>query len=107
MKSAFDLSIKDLGIQARRAQGNWLRLGFQVAAPQQVTLRLLCFQSAWVFEEDLGLVLPGHDRAELQLLDWPQEATLLQVEFRTAEGPVECLNHWLAAPCLQTPYLCS
>jgi hypothetical protein len=92
---------------ARRANGHWLRLRLQANAPHQIVIRLLCFQSGWIFEEDLGLVLPGDERIELQLLGWPAEATLLQAELRPLQGPPEKFHRWLAAPALQTPYLCS
>lgn len=92
---------------ARRANGHWLRLRLQTEAPQHVVIRLLCFQSGWIFEEDLGLVLPGAERIELQVRDWPAEATLLQAELRGLQGPTERVHRWLAAPALQTPYLCA
>ncbi len=93
-----------LGLQARRTEGDRLRLSLQVDAPQQVLLRLFCFQSGWIFEEELGLILPGHDQAELSLPGWPEEASLLQVEFRSEHGAVERLQRWLAAPRLRAPF---
>ena len=83
---------------ARRVNGQSLRLSFQVSQAQRARLRLLCFKSGWVFEEDLGAILPGLDRTELELPGWPEEATLVQVEFYGEGRRREPLNRWLAGP---------
>jgi hypothetical protein len=100
-------SAQILAFHAAR-RGDTLHLGFDLEHPLHVTLSLRCPESGWAWEEDLGLVLPGDERAQVRLRGWPQEASLLQV--RIVGGPWRGVREWagwVSLPAQVGAYLCS
>lgn len=94
-------------LAARRVHGDCLHLSLQLAEAQPVQIWMFCFQSGWVFEADLGVVLPHQAGVERELLNWPAEPTLLQVQVGTADGSSLRIQRWLAAPTLRRPFVSS
>jgi hypothetical protein len=96
-----ETEVSPSGVYARRLEKNVLRLQFKVPHPQNVTLRLACFDGAWIWEEDLGLVVPGEEAVEMELKDWPQDISYLLARFFEGDGSVvAAAAQWLPAPTL-------
>lgn len=89
------------GVYAVRLEDNKLRLHFKVQSPKHITLRMACFDGAWIWEEDLGTVVPGEEAVEIKLRDWPQDTSYLLARFFERDGsPAMAATQWLPAPSL-------
>ncbi len=98
----------DLDLSALR-RGDSLVLRFKVTHAMHVHLDLHCPHSGWRWSEDLGLVLPGDEQAQVQLPGWPEEASLLVVNVLggTWRGRRQWSGWVAGATAFQGAYLCS
>lgn len=89
---------------AIRIEKNKMRLTFEIQSPQSVIMRLVCSEHPWIWEENIGLRMPGQAAAEITLEDWPEDTTYLLVRFYEEDGrPASAASQCLPFPRFTKP----